>query len=143
MYRWKKGNPYLYLLSRYLHYYIPVDSPLPRSPAAHDPPDHNLEFLQLMVDYWVDTVLVVKHDFHKVTQYKEENMQQRNQYFPRTTSASSLSSSTVLTRSGTAFSSSSSPVTPRGHGRSPRSGSGHMSSRNPPQQQYQGMKIEQ
>jgi hypothetical protein len=68
--QWSRGNPYLHLLGRYLHAYLPLNAPC--SPAARDPPDHNVVFLQLAIDYWIDTALVVKYEFGRVESHKEE-----------------------------------------------------------------------
>ena len=89
LHRWVRGNPYLHLLGRYLHCYLPQNTNC--SPAARDSPDHNVEFLQLAIDYWIDTVLIVKHDFDRVALCRDEYLKQLNY-----TSHSSPSTSTAL-----------------------------------------------
>ena len=59
---WSVGNPYLQLLSHYLHAYFPPHSPLTVESTF---------FLRLMIDFWIDAHLVVRYDFARVGMYRE------------------------------------------------------------------------
>lgn len=59
---WSIGNPYLQLLSQYLHTYFPPHFPLTVDSTL---------FLRLMIDFWMDAHLIVRYDFARVGMYRE------------------------------------------------------------------------
>jgi hypothetical protein len=81
-----------------MHCYLPLKGSC--SPAAHDTPDHSAEFLQFAIDYWIDSVLVVKHDFDSVASHKDDYLKQGTTQLRHTSSSSRLSSPNSSSVSG-------------------------------------------
>lgn len=137
--RWTRGNPYLYLLGQYMQCYLPVNGSC--SPAAHDVPDHSSEFLQFAIDYWMDSVLVVKHEYGNALSYKEEYLRQGSMVPSRSSRLSAGSPLSPFSTSLVGYKNSSGGRS--GHHGTPRSAS-HVSPRHTQtQNHYPGVESEQ
>jgi hypothetical protein len=67
--RWKSGNVYLSLLQRYFNFFFPIvaDHRFSDHAASSSMSSQSELFLWLAVDYWIDSALIVRREFNKMS----------------------------------------------------------------------------
>ena len=67
--KWKSGNVYLSLLQRYFDFFFPAvaDQRFPESGASSAMSSQSELFLWLAVDYWIDSALIIRREFSKMS----------------------------------------------------------------------------